>query len=174
MWRYVRFVLLFLQGRSSLPKGPCTTEEALSLIKEEEVLHCCNYVVPLKSECYRPCSIFHVPVKGKRNKWTTQPLTLTWLFKACGDLSKVWALRNDDQSLTRAADHNEFLYLNLELGRFAGGLINFPWTMQALIFFFCLSDTNQAIQFSGSQNGTQEKLIRFPLTSLSCGWATAG
>lgn len=41
--------------------------------------------------------------------------------------------------------------------------------MQVIFFFFRLSDTNQAIQFSGSQNGTQEKLIRFPLTSLSCG-----
>ncbi len=78
-----------------------------------------------------------------------------------------------NRSLTRAADHNEFFYLNLELGGFSEDLINFPWTMQ-VIFFFCLSDTNQAIQFSGSQNGTQEKLIRFPLTSLSCGWATAG
>lgn len=48
-------------------------------------------------------------------------------------------------------------------------LINFPWTLQV-----CLLDTNQAIHFSGSQNGMQEKLIRFPLTSLGCGWATAG
>lgn len=162
MWRYVRFVFLFLQGRSSLLKGPCTTEEALSLIKEEEVLHCCNYVVPLKSECYRPCSIFHVPVKGKRNKWTTQPLTLTWLFKACGDLSKVWALRNDDQSLTRAADHNEFLYLNLELGRFAGGLINFPWTMQALIFFFAFRIQTRPSSSVVLKMGRRKNSLGFP------------
>lgn len=87
------------------------------------------------------------------NKWTTQNFTLN--FKA--------------GVLSLSLINHPLLFLFVCFCFSMRALINFLWTLQA-----CLLDTNQAIHFSGSQNGMQEKLIRFPLTSLGCGWATAG
>lgn len=118
--------------------GPCATEEALSLIKEEEVLCCCNYVEPLAVHVTDDAASFMFQLRERReNKWTTQPLTPTWLFRGVVICLKfVPSETMTNHSLSRAGGHNEFFYLNFELGRFSGGVINFPWTMKVLPFFF--------------------------------------
>lgn len=64
----LRFVLLFLQGRSQGLSSNGTTEEALSLIKEEEVLGCCNYAMLLKQHVTDDTASFMFQLKGKRDK----------------------------------------------------------------------------------------------------------
>lgn len=45
--------------------GPCTTVEALSLIKEEEVLRRCNDVVPLRVHVTDDAASFMFQLRGR-------------------------------------------------------------------------------------------------------------
>lgn len=90
------------QIRSSVPagqkwsgrplSGPRPAQRTLCLPSKRRKSSAAVTASILHRARYRPrCCIFHLPVKRKRNKWTTRPLTLTWLLRACGDLSKVFA-----------------------------------------------------------------------------------
>lgn len=90
------------QIRSSVPagqkwsgrplSGPRPAQRTLCLPSKRRKSSAAVTASILHRARYRPrCCIFHLPVKRKRNKWTTRPLTLTWLLRACGDLSKVCA-----------------------------------------------------------------------------------
>ncbi|KAJ4933350.1 hypothetical protein JOQ06_030182 [Pogonophryne albipinna] len=53
-----------LKNKSPL-MGPCTTEEALSLIKEEEVLCCCNYIAALRVHVTGDAASFMFQLRGR-------------------------------------------------------------------------------------------------------------
>lgn len=109
-----------------------TTEEALSLIKEEEVVISCEYVVP-PNHTSQKCSSEQ---EGKQANGLTFNPHMT--FKGCGDLSKVWNPPNRRPITCRSG----FLFFELSIwGDFqwcsqegGGTLINFPWTITSLPF----------------------------------------
>lgn len=133
--------------------GPWTTEEALFLIKAKgSSLRLCLCFNP--SECmFLAMQQLSSPSEGGKEQVNNLTFGLTWLLRACGHLSKVFT---DDYSISKAAHHMDLWSLNWD-GFLYRLLVHFWWTMQD----FCLPETNQAIQFSGFQNGMQKNSLGF-------------
>ena len=89
--------------------GACTTEEALSLIKEEEVLCCCNHVEPLGVHVTDDAASFMFQFRGRG---TSEQLNL-WPSHDFSEhvvicLKFVPSAAMTNYSMSRAVDHNEF------------------------------------------------------------------
>lgn len=133
--------------KASSLMGLLTTELALFLIKEKEVFFCCDSTLTLQV-----LQMLHqVAESSEREKERVSTLT----FYSMHNFSEP-VLICQAPWLTVVVSLKFSNQLDVQVA-----LIS--WLHILIIFFLCVfSETNQAIQFSGFQNGTQKNSLGFP------------